>query len=454
MAVDIHSEDGQLLRGLVPFATMSSATFRALCAEMVIEEIKDDFLFKKGDTDAGLVYLLSGEVILQAEGLVVERIAANTEAARFALAHQIPRKIDAVANGEVRFLRMDANGLNHPPPIEYKEDSSFMIVEEPEDDAGDWMTALLKLPVFRSLPPANLQKILMGLELVEFGKGSVIIEQGAEGDYYFLIKSGQCLISRKPSVSAKEIKLGFLEKGDTFGEDSLMTGAPRTVTITALTDVSLLRLDKQQFVTLIKQPSLKFIDYENLENVVQQGASLLDIRSPDEYEKRHIQGSVNIPYFSLRMQLKMLSRDKAAIVICADGKVSEAGAFLLLKNRFNAFILRGGMESVPLELKRDSAKFTIDDGVETLAEFHDLELSENQSELSDGRSAIAALAHLEDQIRFLKSENEMLRRTNQQLNDKCMRLEIEKEDIERRFKIVTQQPENAVQSTVDSRKGS
>lgn len=453
MSVDINSEDGLLIRKLVPFVTMPSAIFRALCAEMVIEEIKDGPLFKKGDTDASLVYLLSGEVILRAEGLVVETIFANTEAAKFALAHQIPRKIDAVANGDVRFLRLDANSVNNPPPIEYKEDSGFMIVDEPEDNAGDWMTALLKLPVFRSLPPANLQKILMGLELVEFSKGSVIIEQGASGDYFFLLKSGQCLISRKPTASAKEIKLGLLEKGETFGEDSLITGVPRSVTITALTNVSLLRLDKQRFVSLIKEPSLKFFNYEDLEKAAQQGALLLDIRAPDEYEKRHLEGSINIPFFSLRMQIKTLSRDKPIIVICADGKISEAGAFFLLKNKINAFVLKGGMEAVPSALERESAQFTIDDGIETLIEFQDSDLSENQSELSGGRSSSAANTQLKDQIRVLKSENDQLRRANQQLNDKCEKLQIEKEDIERQFKTVSQQLENVVQPVADSRKG-
>jgi rhodanese-related sulfurtransferase len=241
----------------------------------------------------------------------------------------------------------------------------------------------------------------------------------------------------------KEIKLGLLERGETFGEDSLITGTPRTVTVTAMTDVCLLRLNKEQFVSLIKEPTLKYIDFDDIENAVEQGAALLDIRTPDEFEKRHIEGSVNVPYFSLRMQFKNLSRDKMAIVICEDGRASEAGAFLLLKNNFNAFILKDGMQSVPLEHKSETAEFTIDDGIETVIESHDSLsaeiLPEEKEEMLFGSQQNT---DIDDQIRLLKSENEVLRRINQQLNEKCMRLEIEKESVNKHFQTIFQQLEN------------
>lgn len=453
MSVDINSEDVQYIRNLVPFVTMPNVTFSAICAEMSVEEIQSGCIFSRGDADARLVYLLSGEVTLQAEGLIVETIAANTEAARFALAHQIPRKIDAVANGAVRFFRLDADIVNNAPPIEYKEDTSVMIVEESEDDAGDWMTALLKHPVFQRLPPANLQKILMGLEQVEYKEGTNIIEQGAPGDYYYLLKTGQCLVTRRPFPNAKEIKLGLLEKGETFGEDSLITGLPRSVSITAMTSVCLLRLEKKQFVSLIKEPSLKFIEYDELEGAVKKGASLLDLRSPDEYEKGHLGGSINLPYFSLRMHFKSLSRDKASIMICSDGRASEAAAFLLLKNKFNALILKGGMNAIPLESDSQSfAQYTIDDGVETLIEFRNADRIENPREAVDDHNSNAANAHLEDQIKFLKLENEALRKSVHQLNDKCLKLGVEKENIDKQFGLLSQQLEK-MKKELNGRKG-
>lgn len=224
-----------------------------------------------------------------------------------------------------------------------------MVIEETEDNSDDWMSTLLRLPIFQPLPPSNLQKILIGFEAVNFQKGEVIIAQGSVGDYYYLIKKGQCLCSRKSSPTAKEIKLRTMVPGETFGEDALLSGRPRDLTITALTDACLLRLDKQHFVSLIKEPSLTFIDYTEAQEAMKQGAILLDVRTPDQYEVQHLDGSVNEPFFSLRMQLKTLDHDKHFIIVCSDGTISEAAAFLLLKNNIKATILKGGMAAITPE---------------------------------------------------------------------------------------------------------
>jgi hypothetical protein len=54
------------------------------------------------------------------------------------------------------------------------------------------------------------------------------------------------------------------------------------------------------------------------------------------------------------MQLKTLNREKPFIVVCSDGRISEAAAFLLRKNKFEVTILQGGMASVIPQSKNDS----------------------------------------------------------------------------------------------------
>ncbi len=441
MAVDVNSEDGLIIRKLIPLATLPGARFNALCTEMTVEEIQDGFLFKKGDVTPQLIYLISGEVTLQAAGLVVEVIAANSDSAKFALAHQIPRKIDAIANGRVRFLRLNADLVKKSPSLAYKEDNSYMVIDETEGDPDDWMTALLRSPIFQRLPPANLQKILMGLEAVHFRQGETILEQGGTGDYYYLIKNGQCLLTRKPSPNAKEIKLAQLANDETFGEDALLSGATRNVTITALTDIVLLRLDKNQFVSLIKEPSLKFVDYAGMQEAVSRGAVLLDVRSQDDYEDQHLDGSINLPFFSLRMQLKTLSHEKPVVVVCQDGRTSEAAAFLLLRNKIEATILRGGIDSLAL---KPSVKPEAEAPVVANA------CAEVFARENGRKQPVDNL--LENQLKALKLENEALKNTNQQLNDKCMKLELDKQDAEKQCRILHKQMEKLTQ-VLDKLKG-
>lgn len=430
MAIDVNSEDALRIRKLVPLATMPGTVFNDLCHEITIEEIKDTSLFKRGDTDNHLFYLIDGEVALQAEGLVIDVISSGHESSKFALAHQLPRKIDAVARGAVRFLRVAAERVKHnTPSLDLKEENEIMVVEEDiEEGSGDWMTAFLKVPIFQRLPPANLQKVLIGLEEVAVEKGEVIIEQGAIGDYYYFLKSGQCLVSRKPSPTSKDIRLGVLEKGETFGEDALISDVPRTVSVTALTDAALLRLNKKQFVSLIKDPSLIFISYEELTSFAKQGAVLLDIRAPDEFKTRHLDDSINMPFYSLRMQYKSLSRDRMVIVICRDGRTSEAGAFFLLKNRYQALILKGGMESLFKAEAHGSVQFDVDKTAEKTAP---------QMEREEAFGLKEQEGDLEERLQALKKENEALRRTINQLNEKCNKLDMEKKQIGDRFVILS-----------------
>ncbi|MGZ4958556.1 MAG: cyclic nucleotide-binding domain-containing protein [Methylomonas sp.] len=432
MAVDSHSEEGRVIRQLIPLATLPSKRFEALCDQLVVEDAEDgQFLFRRGEASSDLFYLLKGSVTLQTEAFKIETISAGSESSRFALAHQIPRKVNAVANGKIRFLRLSADMIKSAQDAPYEENESYMIVDESAEN-DDWMTTLLKSPIFRVLPPANLQKILMSLQEVNFEAGEVIIAQGEPGDFYYIIKKGQCLISRKPAPNAKEIRLGQLTDQDTFGEDALISGDPRNVSITALTDVSLLRLGKEQFVTLIKRPVLKYIGFSELQDLVSKGATLIDVRAPDEYQKNHLPHSINLPFFSLRMQLKTLNRHQPIIVVCRDGKLSETAAFYLLRNRFNALILSGGMDSVTDQFKAP-ASFQIDDGIET-GNFIEPEAASQPmpGEVEAGDDA----DKLREIIQQLKSQQTVLQTEKKALEQQCLVLVKQVEALKTELKAV------------------
>ncbi|OAI02910.1 cyclic nucleotide-binding domain-containing protein [Methylomonas methanica] len=419
MAVDIHSAEGRVIRQLIPLSTLPFSKFEALCAQIKIEDAEEgQFLFKCGDERNDLVYLIDGSVTLQTDLLKIETIKSDSPSARFALAHQIPRKVHAVASSRIRFLRLNADMMKSVQDVPYEEAESFMVVEEVEDN-DDWMTTLLKSPVFRALPPANLQKILMGMQEVRVDAGTVIVNQGEPGDFYYIIKRGQCLVSRRPAPNAKEIKLAQLSDQDTFGEDALISGEPRNVSVSALTDVCLLRLGKEQFLTLIKQPTLKYISYKDAQDLVAKGADLIDVREPDEYKPKHLPFSINLPFFSLRMQLKTLNRQHPIVVVCQNGKISETAAFILMRHKFNALILSGGIDSInPDELKAPSS-FPIDDGIET-SNFR-------------GTGGESETNHSFTEQSSIQDDMERLRRFLQQLKTKYNILEAEKKALEMKY---------------------
>ena len=421
MTVDTQSEEARIIRQLFPLSTLPSSLFARLCSQIDIESAESgQYLFKRGDKNSDLYYLLEGTINLQTESFKIQNIKAGSDSARFAIAHQIPRKVDAVSDGRIQFFRLNADMMKTIQNTSYEENGSTMMVEELED-SDDWMTTLLKSPIFRGLPPANLQKILMSLQEIHFNAGDIIIRQDEPGDYYYIVKKGRALISRKPSPQAKEIKLAQISDLDTFGEDALISGEPRTVSVTAITNMSLLRLGKEQFIELIKQPTLKFIAFDQLHDLLNADAELVDVRSPDEFKKSHLARSINVPFFSLRMYLKTLNKHHPIILVCKDGKISESAAFILLQHKFNALVLRGGIDKMtPDQLKAEPASFNIDDGTETG------NLSQQSSETPE---QLETVSHTEDQatefsqiLRQLKAKCKKLESENMTLELKCSSL--------------------------------
>lgn len=70
-------------------------------------------------------------------------------------------------------------------------------------------------------------------------------------------------------------------------------------------------------------------DYAALLN---NGAKILDVRTPSEYTSGHIQGSINIPLQELNTKFKKLNKNQVIITCCASG-VRSASAKRILESK-------------------------------------------------------------------------------------------------------------------------
>lgn len=82
--------------------------------------------------------------------------------------------------------------------------------------------------------------------------GEVIIRQGDQGDRFYIVKSGRVEISADEGGGGRRV-LAVLSKGDYFGEIALVKKVPRTATATALSECSLLVLEKADFDQMMSQ---------------------------------------------------------------------------------------------------------------------------------------------------------------------------------------------------------
>ncbi len=116
--------------------------------------------------------------------------------------------------------------------------------EKPSDSPG-----LENIPLFSGVPGEELVSLLTAIEPVRVKPGENIVEEGETGDSLFLIASGTVRVWTRGDDGEK-IPLAALGASDFFGEISLLTGRPRTATVTALTEVELLRLDRETVAEL------------------------------------------------------------------------------------------------------------------------------------------------------------------------------------------------------------
>ncbi len=84
----------------------------------------------------------------------------------------------------------------------------------------------------------------------------------------------------------------------------------------------------------------------NYNELIKQGAVIVDVRSKSEYQDGHIKGSVNIPLQTLEGNLKKLKKDKPVITCCASGMRSASAKGILKSNGFKEVYNGGGWVSL------------------------------------------------------------------------------------------------------------
>ena len=101
------------------------------------------------------------------------------------------------------------------------------------------------IPIFAPLPAPQLERLARALVEVQVDPESVVFEAGDHGDRFYVIAEGRA------SVVVGGAPAPTLEPGDFFGEIALLRDVPRTATVRAMSDLRLLALDRETFVSTV-----------------------------------------------------------------------------------------------------------------------------------------------------------------------------------------------------------
>lgn len=113
---------------------------------------------------------------------------------------------------------------------------------------------LSQLHFFGDLDGGALAELAAAATQQHFGSGEVLVREGDHGDSLFVIEHGRVRVAKTASgVDTGDVTLATLGQGGFFGEMSLLTGEPRSATVTSDGGCEVLVIGKQALAPLLER---------------------------------------------------------------------------------------------------------------------------------------------------------------------------------------------------------
>lgn len=344
----------EALKRLEPISSLSSGRLAELVELCFVESVgKNLEPFRMRGISGQAVYLIKGELKLDYPDGSSRVLVGGAADTRFPIG-RISATAAASAMTDLELLRIDDDLLDIMVTWDQLAGSeaadNVQGKDEPSSSLANWSilsgmfsVSNLKYGAFSQLPSANIEELLRRFKRIEVHAADVILREGAEGDFYYVVESGKCRVERM--IGGVSMLLAELKSGDAFGDEALVSEAKRNATVTMKTDGVLLRLDKKDFVALLREPLLHRISMEIARQKILNGAQWLDVRYPSEYQYDRLPGAINIPLAEIRNAFGVLDKEREYVLYCQSERRSAAAAFLLAQRGYAAFVLEGGLWS-------------------------------------------------------------------------------------------------------------
>lgn len=146
------------------------------------------------------------------------------------------------------------NGLTIPFPTQTSYEYRMPL---PTRAAGaSPSSALAHVPFFVPMSPEELASLANDTVVFSYGRGERIVHQGEAGDALFIVREGTAIVTIA-DAQGSEREVARLGRGEFFGEMALLTGEPRTASVTALEDVEAMVIYKDALQGILaRRPGL------------------------------------------------------------------------------------------------------------------------------------------------------------------------------------------------------
>lgn len=343
--------DSNLLSRFYPFDKLRPECLDELVKDASLEEVgKGTVLFQAQDTDDKTIYLINGVVRGDYPDGKVKTTDGSSLQGRYALGDLQPRRFTTtVISLTAQLVKLDRRYAEKVVIWDQLSRSEGFKHYDSDPSSNRWIFRILNNRALHRLPASAVERFFQRLEEVSVVKDQLIVRAGDQADYFYVIKEGSASVS-KPGSAAEE-PIAYLLRGDSFGEDALLTKGVRNANIRMLSDGKLMRLSNRDFAEILMPPVVDWVNASQAISLLRKGAQLLDVRSQEEYEESAIPGALNIPLINLRDRMDELDRSRKIVVHCTTGERAAAAVFILNKVGFNALALKGGLNAMLKQLE-------------------------------------------------------------------------------------------------------
>ncbi len=333
-----------VLKRFYPLSYFGEEELNTIAGKTRINQMsKSDVLFKAGSNDNYVIYLIKGSIRLSAKDSDDFVLDANSDQAKYPVANLKPRRFDAIVASD--------NALLGFIPVAVIEDfltksnskakvEKNVINTEDEDTKildSDWMMALLQTPMFSKMPTDQIKQLFETMEEVDVKAGDEIIREGGFGGYYFLIKKGECEVSRKKM--GRDVVVNKLYPTQAFGEEAILLNSKRSATVKMLTDGVLMRISNNNFAKFLGKYLIKWIDIANAENIISKGAVKLDLTETTN-PAIDLSDAIKVAPSAFRDELGKLNKKGAYVIISDNEKNGALASFIMNTQGLRGYVLK------------------------------------------------------------------------------------------------------------------
>lgn len=234
------------------FRTSGKTESFAQGATIFAEDAKGGGLFGKRDR---MYVVVTGEVEFQSQGKAIGTARSGEFFGEMAVIVQAARTATAVAKSACTLIGLD--------------DKQFEVALKNKPEFAVMMMSVMnfrlrstinRLHAARALHAGHakdsagidkklvegLVRLMGGREPARFAAGKVIMQEGAPGDFMYVVLEGRVAISIKTGI------VGRVGPGGVFGELALLDQSPRAASAMAESDCALLAIDRATFLNLVK----------------------------------------------------------------------------------------------------------------------------------------------------------------------------------------------------------